>query len=292
MRGMRAARLLTIAGVCVACSAEANSTEEVTADCRTVEPSKPLPQGLPESSGVAASRRHAGVLWTHNDSGAGEVFAVDAMGRLVGKSRIAGANNEDWEDIALAACAGGDCLYIADTGDNDRDRDDAAIYRVAEPEPGAASAPAERLAVRYPGGSRDTEAMFVLPSGDIYLVSKGRKDPRTLYRYRPGAAEVEEVLELGPEAKDQLEMITAASASPSGEWVAIREYKRLAIYRTQDLLAGRATPALDVDLTFVGEVQGEAVALLDNGRVLLTSEGGFKDAPGSIAILQCELPSE
>lgn len=294
MRGTRAGRMLAIAGMCVACNAEAKSSaEEEAAACRTVQPSQPLPGGLPESSGVAASRRHAGVLWTHNDSGKGELVAVDATGRLVGRSTIVGVENEDWEDLELGPCAAGDCLYIADTGDNDRKRVDTAIYRVPEPAPGAAASEAERLEVRYPGGSRDTEAMFVLPSGEIYLISKGRKDARTLYRYRTGAgSEVEKIVDLGPAAKDELEMITAASASPSGEWVAVREYKRLAIYRTADLLAGRATPALDVDLSFVGEAQGEAVALLDNGRVILTSEGGFKDTPGTFAILQCDLPGE
>jgi hypothetical protein len=73
--------------------------------------------------------------------------------------------------------------------------------------------------------------------------------------------------------------------------VAVREYKLLTIYRAAELTAGRVAPVLEVDLTPVGEAQGEGVALLDNGRVVLTSEGGFQGSPGSIAILQCELPA-
>jgi hypothetical protein len=295
MKGMRAARAITVAAVCVACTPEASSGDETAVTCRTVQPSRPLPAEIHESSGLAASRSHAGVLWTHNDSGArSEIFAIDAAGRLLGTSLITGARNEDWEDVAVGPCAGGgDCLYIADTGDNERKRDDAAIYRVREPEPGAATVPAERLRVRYPGGSLDTEAMFVLPSGQIYLITKGRKSPQTLYRYRAGVdARVEKIAELGPEPTEELQLITGASASPSGEWVAIREYKRLSIYRAADLVAGRVAPVLEVDLTEVGEVQGEGVAILDNGRVVLTSEGGFKESPGTIAILQCDLPEE
>ncbi|MBW3629045.1 MAG: hypothetical protein KY464_07075 [Gemmatimonadetes bacterium] len=292
MRWVRGSRLLAVAAVAVGCSAEASSSGEGSATCRVVEPSKTLPADLPESSGLAASRRNPGVLWTHNDSGdRAEVFAVDAAGRLMGTSEIPGARNKDWEDIAVGPCAGGDCLYIADTGDNDRKRDDVAIYRVPEPAPGARTGPAERLSVSYPGGSRDIEAMFVLPSGEIYLISKGRKDTQTLYRFRPDGR-AERIVDLGSATEDQLKYITGASASPSGRWVAIREYKLLSIYRTADLVAGRVAPALEVDLTEVGEAQGEGVTLLDNGRVVLTSEGGFKGSPGTIAILQCEMPSE
>jgi hypothetical protein len=299
MRRMRAARAAGIALFCVACTAEARPSEEARGDeavatCRTVQPSRPLPAPLRESSGVAASHRQAGVLWTHNDSGDGaELFAVDAAGRELGTTRITGARNEDWEDVAVGPCEGGDCVYIADTGDNERKRSDASIYRVREPRPGEASAPAERLRVSYPDGSHDTEALFVLPTGDIYLVSKGRHDRQTLYRYRAGGSgTLEKVVELGPQPEEQLRFITGASASPSGRWVAIRRYKLLSIYHTADLLAGRTAPALEVDLTPVGEAQGEGVALLDNGRVILSSEGGFPEAPGTIAVLQCELPEE
>jgi hypothetical protein len=286
-----AARLVALAAVCVACAPEGEeASEEAAATCRIVQPSRPLPPGLPESSGLAVSRAHDGILWTHNDSGdRSEVFAVDAAGGLHGVSNIVGARNDDWEDIAVGPCAAGSCLYVADTGDNERKREETYIYRVVEPEPGSPSARAERLTVRYPDHPRDTEAIFVLPPGDVYLVTKGRQDSQTLYRYRPGT--VEKIVDLAPGPAAVQRQITAASASPSGEWVAIREYKLLSIYRTADLLARKTTPALRMDLTSVGEAQGEGVALLDNGRVVLSSEGGFKDSPGTIAILQCQLPT-
>ena len=289
MRVAHAARLVALAAVCMACAPE-GAGEEAAASCRIVQPSKPLPPGLPESSGLAASRAHEGLLWTHNDSGdRSEVFAVDAAGGLHGVSNIVGARNDDWEDVAVGPCAAGSCLYVADTGDNERKREETYVYRVAEPEPGSPSARAERLTVRYPDHPRDTEAIFVLPPGDVYLVTKGRQDSQTLYRYRPGT--VEKIVDLAPGPAAVQRQITAASASPSGEWVAIREYKLLSIYRTADLLARNTTPALRMDLTPVGEAQGEGVALLDNGRVVLSSEGGFKDSPGTIAILQCQLPA-
>ena len=74
---------------------------------------------LDESSGVAASRRQPGVLWTMNDSGNDAwIFATDTMGRDHGALAVADARNRDWEAIALGPCGTQECLYIADTGDN------------------------------------------------------------------------------------------------------------------------------------------------------------------------------
>jgi hypothetical protein len=40
---------------------------------------------IAESSGLVGSRQHAGVFWTHNDSGdASRIFAITAEGRLLG----------------------------------------------------------------------------------------------------------------------------------------------------------------------------------------------------------------
>jgi hypothetical protein len=60
---------------------------------------------LIESSGVAASRTHAGILWTHNDSGDGpNLYATDLHGTDRGAVRVPGAAAVDWEDIALGPC--------------------------------------------------------------------------------------------------------------------------------------------------------------------------------------------
>src|SRR5688572_29419145 len=89
--------------------------------------------GVVEASGAAASRRHPGVIWTHNDSGDPAVFAFDAGGKARGRVTVSGATVTDWEDIALGPCPQGSCLYIADIGDNDRARKQITIYRVPEP---------------------------------------------------------------------------------------------------------------------------------------------------------------
>ena len=111
---------------------------------------------LTESSGVAASRRQPGILWTMNDSGDDAwIFATDTLGRDHGAFLVAGAENRDWEAITLGPCGNRDCLYIADTGDNGMDQESARVYRV--PEPSITSRiprtrKAEVLEFRYPRG--------------------------------------------------------------------------------------------------------------------------------------------
>ncbi len=264
-------------------------------ECRIVQPPVQLPTGLEESSGVALSRLHAGVLWTHNDSGGDpEIFAIGEGGELLGRVTVTGAQLRDWEDLAVGDCEAGSCLYIADTGDNQARRESVGIYRIPEPDPLASeSAAAEFLPVQYPEGPRDSEALFVLPGERIYLVTKGRTGDAELYRYPPPLRPNEvvtlervRVLAEGPVALE--EQVTGAGASPSGEWVAIRSYKRLRIW-DPELLVNGGEPALTADLTSLGEVQGEAVALLDNGAVVLTSEGGFPGARGTFSLVQCPL---
>src|SRR5437588_13008164 len=78
---------------------------------------------LVESSGVAVSRAHPGVLWTHNDSGDGPfLYATDLQGRDRGSLLVPGAHAVEWEDIALGPCpraagSAGARVYIAATGD-------------------------------------------------------------------------------------------------------------------------------------------------------------------------------
>ena len=111
---------------------------------------------LPEASGLALSKRSAGHLWTHNDSGQPVVFALDQNGAVTGKVRISGAKVEDWEALAVGPCSGGSCLYIADIGDNDAKRNRITVYRVPEPEPTASDASVDAVFhLTYPDGAHD-----------------------------------------------------------------------------------------------------------------------------------------
>ena len=267
--------------------------------CEVVQLPRPLPPKLTESSGIAAGKE-PDLFWTFNDSGNdATVYAVGAGGAGRGWVEVAGAKNNDWEDIARGPCPAGTCLYIADIGDNDAKRGDVELYRIPEPAPGdAETGSAESFRIRYPGGPRDAEALFILPSGELYVIAKGRDHPITIFRYplplRPGeTVELERVRELSAAPVPRDNQITAAAASPDGRWVALRSYTELFVFRTGDLLTpnGDPEPALRVDLRPLGEAQGEGIALTSDAEVVLTSEGGVRGASGTIARLRCTLPS-
>lgn len=265
------------------------------ATCEVAAADMALPAEAHESSGLARSARDAAMFWTHNDAGNEPVlFAVNEIGALVQRVRVAGAELVDWEDIEAAPCDGESCLYIGDIGDNDAERDRITVYRVVEPADGTSeSAPAEPLHARYPDGPRDAEALFVDGSGTLYVVTKGRRGAISLYRWpmpaAPGqTAALERVRDLFPEPEHNDDRVTAASATPNGRWVGIRTYRTLYIYLTEQLLAQGDTAPLTVDLTGLGQTQGEAVVLADDGTAWLSSEAE-DDGRARWARLRCTL---
>jgi hypothetical protein len=124
---------------------------------------------ISESSGLVASRKHAGVFWAHNDSGnPPSLFAVTREGELIREFAV-DAKNVDWEDLAIDDAGR---LYIADVGNNTRKRTEVQVYRVDEPaDPRAPAKGAARSAplrvnrtwrLTYPGDKPfDCESLFV-----------------------------------------------------------------------------------------------------------------------------------
>lgn len=264
--------------------------------CRIAQTAVPLADEISEASGAAVSRTHRGTIWLHNDSGNDPVlFAVDAAGQMHGRVSVTGARNIDWEDLALGPCPSGECLYIADTGDNAARRDEIHVYRVPEPAPGdSVTAPAERFAMRYPDGPRDAEAIFILPPERLHIVTKGSRERIEIYAYpgrlQPGTtATLTPVRALSESSVPFPDLVTGADANSAGSWVAIRTYTSVLLYPTPILFGATEAVPLRVDATSIGETQGEAVALGDNGALILAGEGGGGGIPGLLAVLWCEL---
>lgn len=258
---------------------------------------------IDESSGVAASRQHPGVLWTHNDSGDGPlVYATDTTGAALGTFRVHGGQNRDWEDLALGPCGAAICLYLADTGDNRERQRSVALYRVPEPEIRPKhprriidTAPAEAVAVRYPDGPHDVEALWVAPNGDVHLVSKGRSGPIRHYRVpaaawasgRPVTAELVERLPIAIQSR--LDYVTGAGLSPDARTVAIRTYSTVYFFfPSRDGHLEVPSEPLACDVRGLG-IQGEGISWLDRRRLVLTSERSILPA-GTIAVAECPLP--
>jgi hypothetical protein len=258
-------------------------------------------RGLPEASGLAMSRLTPGRLWSHNDGGEPWLVALSSNGAQQARVRITGVKVQDWEALAIGKCPQGNCLYVGDIGDNSGNRPHVTIYRVPEPDGNATqTAQAQALRASYPDGPQDAEAMFVLPNGSLFVVTKGENGPVRLYRVPP---------EFGKETTVQMQRIatvmeatekkgavatpskiTDASASADGKWVALRSRASLALYEASELVAGKVRPVLRYQLSDAQEEQGEGVTFAENGALWLASEGGGKSRPGTLARLECTLP--
>jgi hypothetical protein len=304
---------LVLGGIVVArVVLEARATARYTASRAARAPTSvdtlgTLPEVLRESSGLAVSRRFPGVFWTHNDSGdKPRFFAVDGTGGLLGTWDVSGAEAVDWEDLDLGPCPGeasaasasGSCLYLADTGDNGRDRDTLTVYVVAEPDPADSArtvTPLGRLRFSYPDERHDVEALAVHPDGDVVLVTKGRT-PRILL-YRLPAAEVaaavraDTPIRLAPGSTLPIvpdrglgRLVTGASFDPSGATLAVRTYTEIFFFPWPL----PAEPGADPASCFVGrmEPQGEAVAWQDEAALILSSETDGRDR-GRLLRVRC-----
>ncbi len=129
---------------------------------------------VPETSGLAMGRRTRGVLWSHNDSGNDAVlFAMDVAGAVRGRVSVP-MRMRDWEDVSAGRCPAGDCLYLADIGDNGARRPHVAVLRVPEPRVNDSTTLApEVFTVTYPDGPHNAEAMFVI-GADAFIITKDR----------------------------------------------------------------------------------------------------------------------
>jgi hypothetical protein len=229
-----------------------------------------------EASGLAASVRHPGVFWTHNDSGdRARVFALRSDGALAAEIALEGVTATDIEDIAVGPCAeGGSCVFVADIGDNRASRDSVVIHRFPEPETLVGGAVGVRsIAFRYEGGARNAESLLVDPkSGAIFVVSKQKSGPSGLYRVpAEGGVAAREGALTPPLGSNQF---TAGSFSRSGDRVALRTYTHAFLYavgpgeRLADALARPPCVA-----PAPPEPQGEAVAFTAEGALRFVGEG-------------------
>ncbi|MFH2220165.1 MAG: hypothetical protein ABII68_10970 [Pseudomonadota bacterium] len=199
-------------------------------------------QPIKESSGLLRSRRWPGVFWTHNDSrNPAQIFAVRVDGSIVKPERITaaeytgirviGAENVDWEDIALDADGN---LYIGDFGNNWNERRDLAVYVLKEPNPFEDTDARVRLRIpfEYPDQNQypppeernfDAEALF-FDGGRLYILTKHRGDTKTsLYRFETLVPGRMNRLELLGEF-DTRERVTAADISPDGSRLVVLTY--------------------------------------------------------------------
>ncbi|OEV11194.1 hypothetical protein AN218_14090 [Streptomyces nanshensis] len=225
---------------------------------------------ITESSGLAASRRHKGVYWTHNDSDDGPyVYAVDSRtGRTVATVTLRGIDPRDVEAISIGP---GGQIYVGDIGDNlGGGWSEVWIYRFTEPERlRDVTVTPTRYTVRYADGPRDAESLMVHPkTGRVYIASKSQERKGGIYagpeRLSPSGVNVFRRI-----ARTEI-WATDGAFSPDGTRLVLRGYFGGGMYRWRD---GKPE-ALDTPVSVPMAGQGESVTFTPDGRTLMCGSEG------------------
>jgi hypothetical protein len=188
--------------------------------------------GLIESSGVAASRQHAGVLWTHNDGGGkkASLYAIDRTGANLGRWLVVGAAIRDWEDIAIDDQ---NHLYVADVGNNDAKRETLAVYQVDEPDPKAGGVFVQvnrGWVLRFSDKPFDCESFFIWKNHG-YLISKVFNDRQAeIYRFPLASATGQETIRFVARLKIS-SPVTGAALSADGKQLGVVAQSGAFFYR-------------------------------------------------------------
>jgi hypothetical protein len=229
---------------------------------------------LLESSGLAVSQLHDGVVWSHADGGdVAEVMAVDGRGRTVATVRLRGVDPYDPEALAPGrTTAGRPALFLGDIGDNDARRPDVSVFRFAEPRRLTDHTVARTWwKFTYPDGPSDAEALLVDPrDGRIWIATKDvfggglYRAPRRLRTDRVNTLE---------RVADVPGLITDGAFLPDGRFV-LRSYTTAYLYDAPGRLRSRSL--------LPEQEQGESLAV-DGDRLLVGSEG-VKSAVYSVPI--------
>ncbi|HTE74745.1 MAG TPA: hypothetical protein VK640_16335 [Actinomycetes bacterium] len=222
---------------------------------------------LVESSGLAVSGRHDGVLWTNPDGGeVAQVMAVDGSGDTVATVMLDGIDPYDPE--ALAPGPDGRSLWLGDLGDNLEERPDVSVFRFTEPRRlGDRTVPARWFRFTYPDGPHDAEALLVNPSTGRLLVATKALGGAGLYRAPARLVAEDEGTNRLERVADVPSLVTDGAFLPDGRFV-LRSYTTAYVYdRPGHQVASAPLPR---------QPQGETVAddSLDSpGSLLVGSEG-------------------
>lgn len=215
-----------------------------------------------ESSGLAASKRHRGIYYTHNDRGHGpQIYAVSAETGETEAVLELDTKPVDWEDIAVTDSG----VWVGDIGGGDKSmRRTVSVLHFPEPKELTDGSPKFReYELTYEDGPHDAEALLVDPTSDqVYVVTK---EPRggAIYAAPAQLTKGRNILLRVAEAPPN---VTAGSWSPDGLGFALRNYPRAFVY----LRLGQGGPTV---VTLPKTPQGESLVLLEEGDLLIGSEG-------------------
>jgi hypothetical protein len=258
----------------LACQQQSNS------DLKTLYP---LPKKLKEVSGITYFPE-TNLIYTLEDSGnKNEIYALNSEGKLEKTIAITNAENVDWEDITKDKEGN---IYIGDFGNNDNERQDLCIYKVAKGELNNENAISEyKVSFSYPEQTEfppkkkelfyDVEGFFEYQNY-FYLFTKNRSKgfDGTAFIYKilnaPGTQKAVKIGEFKTCNNYNHCVLTSATISPNGKKVVLLCHDKIVLFK--DFNADSFNKGTQTEITLNHFSQKEAIVFKDNNTLLIADE--------------------
>jgi hypothetical protein len=213
---------------------------------------------ITESSGLAVDQA-GNLYWTVNDSGdRGVAYGLGLDGTVQGTLNFR-AQPQDVEAVAVYE----DRLYVADIGDNNRDRDFVRVFFFTNPRANGLTVTYHAYDFSYPDGPHNAETLLVDDSGRLFIVTKGRNGAIYEAPAKPDRQGVNELEKVGsaPGA------VTDGTFLPGGQRIALLTYTSVEVIDATSYEVVASAPIPDLP-------QPESLTLsLDEKSLLIGSEG-------------------
>ncbi|WP_264534657.1 hypothetical protein [Flavobacterium sp. N1736] len=242
-----------------------------------------LPKKLKEVSGITYFPKN-NLIYTLEDSGnANKIYAINSDGKLDKTIIITNATNVDWEDITKDK---NDNIYIGDFGNNDNERKDLCIYKVAKNELNKEMAVAEyKVSFSYPEQTEfppkkkemfyDVEGFFEYQNY-FYLFTKNRSKnfDGTAFIYKilnaPGTQKATKIGEFKTCANYNHCVLTSATISPDGKKVVVLSHDKIVLFT--DFKGDLFHKGTQTEIKLNHFSQKEAIVFKDNNTLLIADE--------------------
>jgi hypothetical protein len=213
------------------------------------------------------------------------LYVLDRGCRITRVITDQGFDPLDPEDLARTADG---TLWVADTGDNDRERQTIAIDRIP---PGTSRGTTYRL--NYPDGAHDAEALLVQPDGTAIVVTKQLSGVAGVYastRPLTGPGATVPLRAAGSVSLSPTDtqggpdsggfgtiLVTGAAVSADGRRLALRTYTDAYEWSVSGTDYAAALTGSDPRRTpLPGEPQGEAISFASDGASFVTMSEGTR----------------
>jgi len=242
-----------------------------------------LPKKLKEVSGITYFPETNMTNTLEDRGNKNAVYTINSQGKLVKTITISNAVNVDWEDITKDKAGN---IYIGDFGNNDNERKDLCIYKVAKNQLNKDLAVAEyKISFSYPEQTEfppkkkelfyDVEGFFE-QGGYFYLFTKNRSKgfDGTAFVYKiKNAKGTQKAVKIGTFktcSNYNHCVLTSAAISPDGKKVALLSHDKVVLFEgfKGDLFhKGKQT---EISLNHFS--QKEAIVFKDNTTLLIADE--------------------